>query len=82
MVNTECERFVFCNVFSVLLLSVSSCSKLQQPSKSSRSFNEMFAASPSAQSPTASPDWAFNQVYYKTNIFLHKVVNIPLFHRQ
>ncbi|XP_064305232.1 coiled-coil and C2 domain-containing protein 2A isoform X4 [Phalacrocorax carbo] len=37
-------------------------SKLQQPSKSSRSFNEMFAASPSAQSPTDSPDWAFNQV--------------------
>ncbi|NXI95642.1 C2D2A protein, partial [Psophia crepitans] len=37
-------------------------SKLQQPSKSSRSFNEMFAASPSAQSPAESPDWAFNQV--------------------
>uniref|UniRef100_A0A8C8VJA3 Coiled-coil and C2 domain containing 2A n=1 Tax=Pelusios castaneus TaxID=367368 RepID=A0A8C8VJA3_9SAUR len=37
-------------------------SKLQQPSKSSRSFNEMFAASPSAQSPTHSIDWAFNQV--------------------
>ncbi|XP_032541704.1 coiled-coil and C2 domain-containing protein 2A isoform X2 [Chiroxiphia lanceolata] len=37
-------------------------SKLQQPSKSSRSFNEMFAASPSAQSPASSPDWAFNQV--------------------
>ncbi|XP_010162789.1 coiled-coil and C2 domain-containing protein 2A, partial [Antrostomus carolinensis] len=37
-------------------------SKFQQPSKSSRSFNEMFAASPSAQSPTDSPDWAFNQV--------------------
>uniref|UniRef100_A0A8C3DQS5 Uncharacterized protein n=1 Tax=Corvus moneduloides TaxID=1196302 RepID=A0A8C3DQS5_CORMO len=37
-------------------------SKLQQPSKSSRSFNEMFAASPSAQSPPNSPDWAFNQV--------------------
>ncbi|XP_075355894.1 coiled-coil and C2 domain-containing protein 2A isoform X4 [Mycteria americana] len=37
-------------------------SKLQQPSKSSRSFNEMFAASPSAQSPMDSPDWAFNQV--------------------
>ncbi|XP_074947942.1 coiled-coil and C2 domain-containing protein 2A isoform X3 [Phalacrocorax aristotelis] len=37
-------------------------SKLQQPSKSSRSFNEMFAASPSAQSPADSPDWAFNQV--------------------
>nr|XP_009932659.1 PREDICTED: coiled-coil and C2 domain-containing protein 2A [Opisthocomus hoazin] len=37
-------------------------SKLQQPSKSSRSFNEIFAASPSAQSPTDSPDWAFNQV--------------------
>ncbi|XP_071412876.1 coiled-coil and C2 domain-containing protein 2A isoform X2 [Pithys albifrons albifrons] len=37
-------------------------SKLQQPSKSSRSFNEMFAASPSAQSPANSPDWAFNQV--------------------
>uniref|UniRef100_A0A8C3QVI6 Coiled-coil and C2 domain containing 2A n=1 Tax=Cyanoderma ruficeps TaxID=181631 RepID=A0A8C3QVI6_9PASS len=37
-------------------------SKLQQPSKSSRSFNEMFAASPSAQSSPNSPDWAFNQV--------------------
>ncbi|XP_074678250.1 coiled-coil and C2 domain-containing protein 2A isoform X1 [Strix aluco] len=37
-------------------------SKLHQPSKSSRSFNEMFAASPSAQSATDSPDWAFNQV--------------------
>ncbi|RMC14302.1 hypothetical protein DUI87_09395 [Hirundo rustica rustica] len=37
-------------------------SKLQQPSKSSRSFNEMFAASPSAQSPPNNPDWAFNQV--------------------
>ncbi|KAM6261400.1 coiled-coil and C2 domain-containing protein 2A isoform 2-T2 [Porphyrio hochstetteri] len=37
-------------------------SKLQQPSKSSRSFNEMFAASPSAQSPADSPGWAFNQV--------------------
>ncbi|XP_061849387.1 coiled-coil and C2 domain-containing protein 2A isoform X2 [Colius striatus] len=37
-------------------------SKLQQPSKSSRSFNEMFAASPSAQSPADSRDWAFNQV--------------------
>ncbi|XP_050751273.1 coiled-coil and C2 domain-containing protein 2A [Gymnogyps californianus] len=37
-------------------------SKLQQPSKSSRSFSEMFAASPSAQSPADSPDWAFNQV--------------------
>uniref|UniRef100_A0A8D2MIZ9 Coiled-coil and C2 domain containing 2A n=1 Tax=Zonotrichia albicollis TaxID=44394 RepID=A0A8D2MIZ9_ZONAL len=37
-------------------------SKLQQPSKSSRSFNEMFAASPSAQSPPNSPDWAFSQV--------------------
>ncbi|KFQ33478.1 Coiled-coil and C2 domain-containing protein 2A, partial [Merops nubicus] len=37
-------------------------SKLQQPSKSSRSFNEMFAASPAAQSPADSPDWAFNQV--------------------
>ncbi|KAM6346296.1 coiled-coil and C2 domain-containing protein 2A isoform 2-T2 [Podargus strigoides] len=37
-------------------------SKLQQPSKSKRSFNEMFAASPSAQSPSDSPDWAFNQV--------------------
>ncbi|XP_051473843.1 coiled-coil and C2 domain-containing protein 2A isoform X2 [Apus apus] len=37
-------------------------SKLQQPSKSSRSFNEMFAAVPSAQSPADSPDWAFNQV--------------------
>uniref|UniRef100_A0A8C3XVW0 Coiled-coil and C2 domain containing 2A n=1 Tax=Chelydra serpentina TaxID=8475 RepID=A0A8C3XVW0_CHESE len=37
-------------------------SKLQQPSKSSRSFNEMFAASPSPQSPTHSIDWAFNQV--------------------
>ncbi|KFV04520.1 Coiled-coil and C2 domain-containing protein 2A, partial [Pterocles gutturalis] len=37
-------------------------SKFQQPSKSSRSFNEMFAASTSAQSPTDSPDWAFNQV--------------------
>ncbi|XP_050194356.1 coiled-coil and C2 domain-containing protein 2A isoform X1 [Myiozetetes cayanensis] len=36
-------------------------SKLQ-PSKSSRSFNEMFAASPSAQSPANSPEWAFNQV--------------------
>ncbi|KFP75461.1 Coiled-coil and C2 domain-containing protein 2A, partial [Acanthisitta chloris] len=37
-------------------------SKLHQPSKSSRSFNEMFAASPSAQSPAPSPHWAFNQV--------------------
>ncbi|NXS26874.1 C2D2A protein, partial [Pomatostomus ruficeps] len=37
-------------------------SKLQQPSKSSRSFNKMFAASPSAQSPPNSADWAFNQV--------------------
>uniref|UniRef100_A0A8V0Y5W6 Coiled-coil and C2 domain containing 2A n=1 Tax=Gallus gallus TaxID=9031 RepID=A0A8V0Y5W6_CHICK len=37
-------------------------SKLQQPSKSSRSFNEMFAASPSAQSPTNNVDWAFDQV--------------------
>uniref|UniRef100_A0A8C4Y9U8 Coiled-coil and C2 domain containing 2A n=1 Tax=Gopherus evgoodei TaxID=1825980 RepID=A0A8C4Y9U8_9SAUR len=37
-------------------------SKLQQPSRSSRSFNEMFAASPSPQSPTRSIDWTFNQV--------------------
>uniref|UniRef100_A0A670JNP2 Coiled-coil and C2 domain containing 2A n=1 Tax=Podarcis muralis TaxID=64176 RepID=A0A670JNP2_PODMU len=37
-------------------------SKLQQPSKSSWSFNEMFAASASPQSPTHSVDWAFNQV--------------------
>ncbi|XP_074848612.1 coiled-coil and C2 domain-containing protein 2A isoform X2 [Carettochelys insculpta] len=37
-------------------------SKLQQPSRSSRSFNEMFAASPSLQSPIHSVDWAFNQV--------------------
>ncbi|NWH62113.1 C2D2A protein, partial [Geococcyx californianus] len=37
-------------------------SKPQQPSKSSRSFSEMFAASPSAQMPAESPDWAFNQV--------------------
>ncbi|XP_050803256.1 coiled-coil and C2 domain-containing protein 2A isoform X1 [Gopherus flavomarginatus] len=37
-------------------------SKLQQPSRSSRSFNEMFAASPSPQSPTHSIDWTFNQV--------------------
>ncbi|KAM6313440.1 coiled-coil and C2 domain-containing protein 2A [Aegotheles albertisi] len=37
-------------------------SKLQQPSKSSRPFREMFVASPSAQSPADSPDWAFNQV--------------------
>ncbi|KAM4672768.1 coiled-coil and C2 domain-containing protein 2A isoform 2-T2 [Amazona ochrocephala] len=37
-------------------------SKFQQPAKSSRSFNEMFAASVSAQSPADSPDWAFNQV--------------------
>ncbi|XP_030305558.1 coiled-coil and C2 domain-containing protein 2A [Calypte anna] len=40
----------------------SAMSKLQQPSKSSRSFNEMFAASPSPQSPADSPHWAFNQV--------------------
>ncbi|XP_042326505.1 coiled-coil and C2 domain-containing protein 2A isoform X2 [Sceloporus undulatus] len=37
-------------------------SKLQQPSKSSWSFNEMFAASATPQSPTHSVDWAFNQV--------------------
>ncbi|KAJ6659406.1 hypothetical protein lerEdw1_019138 [Lerista edwardsae] len=37
-------------------------SKLQQPSRSSRSFNEMFAASAAPQSPTHSTDWAFNQV--------------------
>ncbi|XP_057282602.1 coiled-coil and C2 domain-containing protein 2A isoform X5 [Pezoporus wallicus] len=37
-------------------------SKFQQPAKSSRSFNEMFAASASAQSPADSPDGAFNQV--------------------
>ncbi|XP_060135062.1 coiled-coil and C2 domain-containing protein 2A isoform X1 [Zootoca vivipara] len=37
-------------------------SKLQQPSKSSWSFNEMFAASAPPQSPTHSIDWAFNQV--------------------
>uniref|UniRef100_A0A8D2IND4 Coiled-coil and C2 domain containing 2A n=1 Tax=Varanus komodoensis TaxID=61221 RepID=A0A8D2IND4_VARKO len=37
-------------------------SKLQQPSKSSWSFNEMFAASAAPQSPTHSPEWAFNQV--------------------
>ncbi|KAH0616299.1 hypothetical protein JD844_027316 [Phrynosoma platyrhinos] len=37
-------------------------SKLQQPSKSSWSFNEMFAASATPQSPTQSVDWAFNQV--------------------
>ncbi|XP_053921752.1 coiled-coil and C2 domain-containing protein 2A isoform X3 [Cuculus canorus] len=36
-------------------------SKPQQPSKPSRSFSEMFAASPSAQSPAGSPDWAFKQ---------------------
>ncbi|XP_044274286.1 coiled-coil and C2 domain-containing protein 2A isoform X2 [Varanus komodoensis] len=36
--------------------------KLQQPSKSSWSFNEMFAASAAPQSPTHSPEWAFNQV--------------------
>ncbi|XP_053109462.1 coiled-coil and C2 domain-containing protein 2A isoform X3 [Hemicordylus capensis] len=37
-------------------------SKLQQPSRSSRSFNEMFAASAIPQSPTHSTDWALNQV--------------------
>ncbi|XP_068799442.1 coiled-coil and C2 domain-containing protein 2A isoform X2 [Struthio camelus] len=37
-------------------------SKLQQPSRQSRSFNEMFAASPSAQSPGENIDWVFNQV--------------------
>ncbi|XP_062838246.1 coiled-coil and C2 domain-containing protein 2A isoform X3 [Anolis carolinensis] len=37
-------------------------SKLQQPSKSSWSFNEMFAASAPPQSPTHSVDWAFYQV--------------------
>ncbi|XP_072192198.1 coiled-coil and C2 domain-containing protein 2A isoform X2 [Excalfactoria chinensis] len=37
-------------------------SKLHQPSKPSRSFNEMFAASPSAPSPTSNVDWAFDQV--------------------
>ncbi|XP_054855261.1 coiled-coil and C2 domain-containing protein 2A isoform X2 [Eublepharis macularius] len=37
-------------------------SKLQQPSKSSRTFNEMFAASMNLQSPTHPADWAFNQV--------------------
>ncbi|EMP39944.1 Coiled-coil and C2 domain-containing protein 2A [Chelonia mydas] len=42
--------------------SVLAARKLQQPSRSSRSFNEMFAASPSPQSPTHSIDWAFNQV--------------------
>uniref|UniRef100_A0A6I8PBN6 Coiled-coil and C2 domain containing 2A n=1 Tax=Ornithorhynchus anatinus TaxID=9258 RepID=A0A6I8PBN6_ORNAN len=36
-------------------------SKLQQPSRSSRSFNEMFAASPSPQSPGLVPDWPFCQ---------------------
>lgn len=61
-----------------LLLSVSSCSKLQQPSKSSRAFKEMFAASPSAQSSPNSPDWALNQVCYKTDIFC-EAVSIPLF---
>uniref|UniRef100_A0A8B9QI35 Coiled-coil and C2 domain containing 2A n=1 Tax=Apteryx owenii TaxID=8824 RepID=A0A8B9QI35_APTOW len=37
-------------------------SKLQQPSRHSRPFNEMFAASPSAQSPGENIDWVFNQV--------------------
>ncbi|XP_061440487.1 coiled-coil and C2 domain-containing protein 2A isoform X2 [Rhineura floridana] len=37
-------------------------SKLQHPSKSSWSFNEMFAASVTPQSPTHSIDWAFNKV--------------------
>ncbi|XP_067325078.1 coiled-coil and C2 domain-containing protein 2A isoform X3 [Anolis sagrei] len=37
-------------------------SKLQQASKSSWSFNEMFAASAPPQSPTQSVDWAFYQV--------------------
>uniref|UniRef100_A0A8C6YU46 Coiled-coil and C2 domain containing 2A n=1 Tax=Nothoprocta perdicaria TaxID=30464 RepID=A0A8C6YU46_NOTPE len=37
-------------------------SKLQQPSKHSRSFNEMFTASPSAQSPGENIDWVLNQV--------------------
>ncbi|XP_062431333.1 coiled-coil and C2 domain-containing protein 2A isoform X2 [Rhea pennata] len=37
-------------------------SKLQQPSRHSRSFNEMFAASPSAQSPGENIDWVFNQI--------------------
>ncbi|KGL78380.1 Coiled-coil and C2 domain-containing protein 2A, partial [Tinamus guttatus] len=37
-------------------------SKLQPPSRHSRSFNEMFAASPSAQSPGENIDWVFNQV--------------------
>ncbi|XP_020662242.2 coiled-coil and C2 domain-containing protein 2A isoform X1 [Pogona vitticeps] len=37
-------------------------SKLQQPSRSSWSFNEMFAASATLQSPTHSIEWALNQV--------------------
>ncbi|XP_015268406.1 PREDICTED: coiled-coil and C2 domain-containing protein 2A [Gekko japonicus] len=37
-------------------------SKLQQPSRSSRTFNEMFAASTNLQSPTHPAHWAFNQV--------------------
>ncbi|XP_062991571.1 coiled-coil and C2 domain-containing protein 2A isoform X2 [Elgaria multicarinata webbii] len=37
-------------------------SKLQQPSRSSWSFNEMFAASATPQSPAHSTEWAFNQV--------------------
>ncbi|XP_064007485.1 coiled-coil and C2 domain-containing protein 2A isoform X8 [Pogoniulus pusillus] len=37
-------------------------SKLHQPSKSSKSFSEMFAASPAAHIPADSPNWAFNQV--------------------
>ncbi|XP_069712373.1 coiled-coil and C2 domain-containing protein 2A-like isoform X2 [Phaenicophaeus curvirostris] len=41
-------------------------SKLQQPPKPSRSFNEMLAAPISADSP----DWAFNQVCYRINTFL------------
>ncbi|XP_048338189.1 coiled-coil and C2 domain-containing protein 2A-like, partial [Sphaerodactylus townsendi] len=36
--------------------------KLQQPSRSSRTFNEMFAASSNLQNPTHPTDWAFNQV--------------------
>nr|XP_056711092.1 coiled-coil and C2 domain-containing protein 2A [Euleptes europaea] len=37
-------------------------SKLQQPSRSSRTFNEMFAASTNLQNPTHPTEWAFNQV--------------------
>ncbi|XP_058048279.1 coiled-coil and C2 domain-containing protein 2A isoform X2 [Ahaetulla prasina] len=52
------------NVVRAFELPVRKCagSKLQQPSKSSWAFNEMFVASATPHSPNHSMDWTFSQV--------------------